>query len=171
MQTQWDTPHDHDTTTYMQLSSWSRCTAASVVCWLCLQRVSDCFAAFHGGRVPVPIHPPTFYPDAPHARTCFGQCCTGSGIYVLQLRRHLWFASVHGMSSPSHHFSGNPMHRPQQLQVIIIHWTCRHVYGDPSPTWGDPRCVLHFMFNYAAAPGASSAFSYNYFWSLCCEIM
>jgi hypothetical protein len=115
----------------------------------------DCFAAIHGGFVPVPVHPPTFYPDAPHASTCsgkgssYGKCCTGSGIYVLQLRRHLWFASVHGMSSPSHHFPGNPMRRPQQLKVVIIHWTCGHVYGDPSPTWGDRRCVcspFHVQF-------------------------
>ncbi len=42
----------------------------------------------------------------------------------------------HGMSSPSRHFPGNPMRRPQQLQVIIIHWTCGHVYWDPSPHEG-----------------------------------
>ncbi len=102
--------------------------------------------------------------------TANGKCCTGSRIYVLQLRRHLWFAFVHGMSSPSHHFPGNPMRNPQQLQVIINHWTWGHIYGDPSSTWGDPRCVLQFMFN-SAALGAFSAISYNYFWSLRCEIL
>ncbi len=123
-----------------------------------------------GTRCTIYYPPAHSLPGCTAYKTCFGQCCTGSGIYVLQLRRHLWFASVHGMPSPSHHFSGNPMCRPQQLQVIIIHWTCWHVCGDPSPTWGDPKCVLHFMFNFAAL-GAFSTFSYNYFWSLCCEIM
>ncbi len=35
---------------------------------------SDCFAAIHGGIVPVPVRPPTFYPDfnlqSQHASTC-----------------------------------------------------------------------------------------------------
>ncbi len=118
------------------------------------------------------------YPDAPRASTCFsqrssyGKCCTGSVMYVLQMRRHLRFASVHGMpvSSPSHHFSGNPMRRPQQLQVIIIHWTYVQTCLWGSLANMNPRCVLHFMFN-AAAPGVFSAFSYNYFWSLRCEII
>jgi hypothetical protein len=89
---------------------------------------SDCFAAICGGLVPVPVRPPPkYYPDAaPHASsTCF---CTGSGIYVQKLQQHLRFASVHGMSSPSRHFPGDLMRGPQQLQIIIVHWTCRHVY-------------------------------------------
>ena len=28
------------------------------------------------------------------------------------------------------------MRRPQQFHVIIIHWTCRHISGDPSPHEG-----------------------------------
>ncbi len=28
------------------------------------------------------------------------------------------------------------MRGPQQLQVIIIHWTCGHVNGDPTPHEG-----------------------------------
>jgi hypothetical protein len=54
-------------------------------------------------------------------------CCDCDGLFD---------SSVHGISSPSHHFPGNPMCRPQQLQVIIIHWTCGHVYGDPLPHEG-----------------------------------
>jgi hypothetical protein len=67
---------------------------------------SYCVAA-----IPVSVRPqPTgkYYPDAaPHASsTCF---CTSSGIYVHQLQRHHRFALVHGMSSLSRQFPGNPM--------------------------------------------------------------
>ena len=84
---------------------------------------SDCVAAIRGERVPVPIRPPPkYYPDAePHASassTCF---CTGSGLYVHQLRRYRRPASARGMSLPSRHFPGNPMRGPQQHEIIIGH--------------------------------------------------
>ena len=55
--------------------------------------------------------------------------CNCDGIY--DSRRSM-------VSHCRHHFPGNPLRRPQQLRVIIIHWTCGlgHVYGDPSPHEG-----------------------------------
>jgi hypothetical protein len=66
-------------------------------------------------------------------------------IYVQELQQHLRFASVHGMSSPSRHFPGDPMRGPQQLQIIIVRWTCRHVYWNSSRTCGDLSWVLQLL--------------------------
>ncbi len=103
---------------------------------------SNCVAA-----IPVPVRrPPTgkYYPDAAPltSSTCF---CTGSGIYVHQLHQHLRFALVHGMSSPSRQLPGNPMRGPQQHEIIIVHWTCWHVYWNPSPTSRNLGCVLQLL--------------------------
>ncbi len=133
-------PAGHDSSTSMQLSSRERCRAScgatSLVCWF---DSSYC--------VPVPVRPPPigkYYPDAaPHtSSTCF---CTGSGIYVHQLQQHLRFALVHGMSSPSRQLPGNPMRGPQQHEIIVVHWTCWHVYWNPSPISRNLGCVLQLL--------------------------
>ncbi len=108
-----DTPHSHDTSTFMQLSSQGQM----------LHRQWDLCAAI----------------------------ATASLIRVGP-----WNVIA------IHHFPGNPMCKPLQQQVIIIHWTCGHVYRDPSPSCWDPRCVLHFIFQ-CCRPGAFSAFSYKHF--------
>ncbi len=94
----------------------------------------------------IPVHQSRSCPDfdfdslSLHERTCSrqgcseGKCSTGSGIQVRPLQQLVWFASFHGLSSPTRHESWNALCRSQELQVPIIHWTCRHVYWDPSPT-------------------------------------
>ena len=150
--------------TSMQLSSRERCRAScgttSLVCWfcfwlLCCCNSSPCPPAAHWQVLPkcsciAALH-------ATGSSTCF---CTGSGIYVHQLQRHLRFALVHGMSSPSRQLPGNPMRVPQQHEIIIVRWTCWHVYWNPSPTSSNLRCER----SPTAALGAFCVLSRNYCW-------
>ncbi len=140
MQTQLDSPHGHDTSTSMQLSSRARCTATSVVCRFFLQRLF-CTNSRRACASPCPsAHILPGCTACKYVLRAFGQgssygkCCTGSGIYVLPLRWCLLIRVSPWKVMAITSLPGNPMRRPQQLQVIIIHWTCGHVYGDTLST-------------------------------------